>query len=205
MNNAEEIKKIFLENTKNHMIEVLQDDGVYRHLHFSHNRSSYYHFSITTFPGHLVITGDMGDYIFQRLPDMFNFFRRDELTINPGYWAEKCQCNNKWTERLKTFSPDLFKDVIQQDVEIFIEDLSKSDQKEFKTMVEEEVLPLAEDGPHTLSEIMNWQYGKEYPFADLWDYEFYEYTHHFLWCLYAIVWGIQQYDKHQSQLETRNH
>ena len=39
------------------------------------------------------VGGDIGDFVFRRLNDMFEFFRDDDagkLRINPGYWAEKC-------------------------------------------------------------------------------------------------------------------
>lgn len=36
-------------------------------------------------------------------------------------------------------------------------------------------------------------------FEDLWDYSFQQFTHHFMWCCYALAWGIQKYD--ESKLE----
>ena len=33
-----------------------------------------------------------------------------------------------------------------------------------------------------------------FTFSDSWEIKAQPYTYHFLWCLHAIVWGIQQYD-----------
>jgi hypothetical protein len=35
-------------------------------------------------------------------------------------------------------------------------------------------------------------YGFE--FSDPWEIDGEDYTYHFIWCLFAIVWAIQQYD-----------
>lgn len=49
---------------------------------------------------YLCYTGDMGTYVFQRLTDMFEFFRTDreykkrnggKLAVNLSYWGEKLQ------------------------------------------------------------------------------------------------------------------
>ena len=81
----------FLDDVKNHELTIHQNNGVYRHLTFSKIGDCHQCFNITTFPDHLVITGDMGTLVFSRLHDMFNFFRSDDLRINPDYWAEKIQ------------------------------------------------------------------------------------------------------------------
>lgn len=31
-------------------------------------------------------------------------------------------------------------------------------------------------------------------FEDLFERDFQKYTHHFLWCCYALAWGVQQHD-----------
>ena len=35
-------------------------------------------------------------------------------------------------------------------------------------------------------------------FYDFWETDLEEYTFRYLWCLYAIVWGITQYDKQKG-------
>lgn len=73
------------------MTEILSDNGANRHLRFRNPNSGLYWFELITWPGVLCIHGDGGTYVFSRLNDMFDFFREtpEQLSINPGYWAEK--------------------------------------------------------------------------------------------------------------------
>ena len=36
---------------------------------------------------------------------------------------------------------------------------------------------------------------RDWSFTDLFDHRFTSYTYHFIWCCYAIAWGIAQYDR----------
>jgi hypothetical protein len=78
----------FQETISEHQLTVIHDDGLHRHMRCARPQSSDRYFNITTWPGFLCISGDMGCYVFQRVTDMFQFFRSDDLAINPGYWAE---------------------------------------------------------------------------------------------------------------------
>jgi hypothetical protein len=83
----------FAEDVAAHALTVDRDDDLYRHLRFRRPSAGTYWFDLITWPGMLVIDGDMGTYAFARLPDMFEFFRAprgwSHDTINPHYWAEK--------------------------------------------------------------------------------------------------------------------
>lgn len=81
--------KRFADDTQHHRMTVMLDQGLYRHLRFVRPGRSEYWFTLTAYPGALVVDGDMGTWVFRRLPDMFEFFRTDSGRINPGYWAEK--------------------------------------------------------------------------------------------------------------------
>ena len=80
----------FLGDIKDHTLQILRDEGVYRHIQVKSPGSYCYAFEVITWPGWLCYTGDMGSYTFQRLNDMFEFFRRDprsddgHLFINSG-------------------------------------------------------------------------------------------------------------------------
>ncbi len=109
----------FRVDTAQHQMEVLQDNGLHRHLKFSNAGSSVYRFDIVTWPGYLTISGDMGTSVFRRMPDMLEFFRNDQrkddapdvLRINPGYWAEKCVANDG---EGKKFDENLFEQVVRE-------------------------------------------------------------------------------------------
>ena len=63
-------------NTANHTLDVLHDDGLYRHLRMSTDDSFIWSWEIITWPGRLAIRGDIGrELVFTRVPDMFDFFR----------------------------------------------------------------------------------------------------------------------------------
>ncbi|MBN7389249.1 hypothetical protein I3U52_24390 [Mycobacteroides abscessus subsp. abscessus] len=95
-------------STRNHKMTVLRDDDLYRHVRFAEPGTSIWHFDLVTWPGHLVISGDIGGYHFARLPDMFEFFRKPVGYINAHYWAEKL-CG---PIRSMSFSADVFKRLV---------------------------------------------------------------------------------------------
>lgn len=67
----------FLRDVAQHEMTILHDAGEFRHIQFKKPGSSSFSFTITTFPGYLVMTGDIGSWVFTRLRDMFEFFRSD--------------------------------------------------------------------------------------------------------------------------------
>lgn len=59
----------FLRDVAKHEMTVIHDAGEIRHLRFGRPGDSNMHFNITTVPGYLMFTGDMGAWTFSRLPD----------------------------------------------------------------------------------------------------------------------------------------
>lgn len=90
----EQAEQHFPRDIAEHKLTVKHHDGLYRHLYFGRPGTGTMSFSITTWPGHLAYTGDMGDYVFCRLDDMLQFFRTDRAP-NYGYWAEKVVAQDK--------------------------------------------------------------------------------------------------------------
>lgn len=91
-------KEQFEKDVADHIMEVIKDEGVYRHIRFRVPGTMMEHFDLITWPGELAYTGDMGTYVFARLHDMFEFFRRPErcrYSIDMHYWAEKVQAGDK--------------------------------------------------------------------------------------------------------------
>ena len=81
----------FLLDTAFHRLEIIRDDGLYRHLRMKQPGTSCYYFDIITWPGYLTVTGDMGTWTFSRIADMFDFFGPWQDGINTGYWSEKLE------------------------------------------------------------------------------------------------------------------
>jgi len=112
----------FLSDVDKHEMSVIRDDGVSRHIRFKRPGTSCYFFDLITWPGHLCISGDCGTYVFQRLEDMFEFFRTDrdygkrkgeKLYANLGYWGEKIVSESR-DGGIQEFSVELFKAVIKE-------------------------------------------------------------------------------------------
>lgn len=173
METEEEILAKFLKNTENHTLKIEMDSGVHRSLLFSKLGSSVYHYRITTWPGHLCISGDMGTFVFCRLHDMFDFFEQGTpLKINPSYWGGKLVAGTHeeycgWEECVHSL----------RESEIITEG-------EFKTL-SENYAETQFDACRVLSENIK----------DGWELGGYavQYQHRYIWCLWAIVHAIQTY------------
>lgn len=199
----------FLKDVSMHQMHILRDDGVYRHIRFKRPNSGCMHFDLVTYPGYLVYSGDMGCYVFSRLNDMFEFFRtdrvqrgNDSLKINLGYWSEKLQAvdGSRSQASATEFSFEKFSRVICDIRMDWIRHggLSKDDRRDLWEAVREQVLDKAEDGEHYAYMAANefWEKydGRTFQFQDLWECNFTEYTYRFVWCCYALAWGIRFYD-----------
>ncbi|MCG5512812.1 hypothetical protein [Ectothiorhodospira shaposhnikovii] len=199
----------FLSDVKDHEITVFQNDGPYRTVRFAIRDKSQYHFYLTTWPGHLVISGDMGTYAFRRLTDMFQFFRGKPGKINPGYWHEKLISQDVRTPA-ESFSREQFKAAVVKEwrkywrnsfrdrwanLDTFFDD-RRDDWREIRrSILENEDLESADLAFRETQEFDS--------LANLYlhGYDLNEYTYHFIWCLHAIVWGIGQYDAHMAAKE----
>lgn len=219
----------FLKEVDQHVMEVIRDDGLYRHIRFRHPGTMCMHFDLITWPGYLCYCGDMGTYVFWRLDDMFAFFRTDrepahrhnrKLGINPGYWSEKLRAvdGNRRQAGAMEFSEDKFRKVINQIRTEWVREaarsgtLAKHQRRELWEAVDDTVLAkldedcaeaaqLAARDFYWAADPIQHRYRSERPywqFEDLWDYSFQQFTRCFMWCCYAIAWGIQQYDESKT-------
>ena len=201
----------FLKDVANHTMEVKVDNGLYKHLTFSNNGSCNGRFDLVTWPGYLTICGDYGTFVFSRIQDMFDFFRtarRDEndlrRIINPGYWDEKCQARDR--SGTEEFNEEYFKARVLEYLRSFLKEnrcyTTQTERNQLWAAVHREVLN-DEGGPDGI-----WQTQAAYEFThtvnrrvveftlqDLLECRFTTYTFHYLWCCYAIAWGVWQYDK----------
>lgn len=179
----------------------------YRHLAFRQPSTANLWFDLITWPEYLTIAGDMGTWTFARIPDMFEFFRQvykggpdtADLKINADYWSEKLMNGqSSGIDAAKVWSDDLFKLRLVDRLTNYYS-LEGSDLVEVTQALQDEVLIY--DNKHELlnaaanfTHSPNGEKSKIFCFdnCDLPDGK--EYSYHFIWCLYAIVWGIKQYD-----------
>lgn len=214
----------FLKDVEKHELTIIRDEGLNRHLRFSKG-SSDMRFDLITWPGHLCFTGDMGTYVFERLADMFEFFRHDreyakkrgkQLAINASYWSEKLiavACNGGRSKGgAMEFSKERFTEVINEYRVEWMRNsrlaLTKEQRRELWEAVQDEVLNHIDDADLVQRNAyeFNWSAGRflpgtypSYQFDDLFDHRFDDYTFHFLWCCYALAWGIEKYDEAKEQ------
>jgi len=194
----------FMDDAGNHVMTIEHDNGVFRSIYYGRKDSSSYHFRLNTWPGHLCISGDMGTYVFARLPDMFEFFRNDSLEkINPDYWSGKIESIDKHS-KVQEFSGEQFRDRIKESFDNWAEeireendpDIGETEISEQWERVQTEIFSVLEySGENAAFEAaINFEEFYSLDFSEYWEVNCDEYTFHFIWCLYAIVWGIQQYD-----------
>jgi len=191
------IKEGFLNGVATHQMTVLRNDGTYRHLRFRRPESYCMGFDVLTWPGYLAVTGDMGEYVFQRIEDMFEFFRQPELRINEQYWAEKCQAADR-RGKIEEFAPDTFR----AEVLAWIAERDEEEGAELLQEVEDCVFSRLDGGEYAAyAALHDVERDRNPVFQDFGEVRCREYTFHFQWILYAIVWAIHQFDAKPAATE----
>ena len=189
-----------------HEMQVIRDDGVNRHIRFKRPGTMCMHFDLLTWPGYLCYTGDMGTYVFSRLSDMFEFFRRPDsremYRMDMCYWAEKLQASDKcdgvrkWSEA--KFRSDV-RDYFEQctgDAEEWPEERKAALWEE----IESELLFPASDGePYAWVALNNFEH-EGFRFND-WERDSSDWTHRFKWCCHALEWAIATYDASKADTQ----
>ncbi|WP_394065283.1 hypothetical protein [Alcaligenes sp. WGS1538] len=214
----------FLKDVESHVREIIMEDGLYRHIRFRRPGTMCMHFDLITWPGYLCYTVDMGTYVFWRLENMFEFFRTDreyaqrhgkQLVINKGYWAQKLQAvdGNSHRASVTEFDQDRFKEVINEYRKNWIKaakedgSLNAVERRELWEEVEDRVLRCVDDGgerAQIAAYDFSWNPGlpgsgrPRWQFDDLFEHSFAKFTGRFMWCCYALAWGIQKYDEHKE-------
>lgn len=221
---GERTKESFLKDVGSHKATIVLDNGVHRHIHCS-SGSCCYHFDIVTYPGHLVVSGDMGDFVFQRTSDMFEFFRpngnyNEKNWINISYWGEKLQASSvRGQSKFEVFDGDLILPSVIEHLEEYCEDLDREfdmylaknsnpeykDVESFTAAFKKEVKDYFDYHEDELNEQQYVSVFESFE-SDIIDNndllcEWYEWVEtekvssNYIWCCYAIVWAIKQYDE----------
>ena len=202
MSNRQMSADQFLSDVAEHKMTVRFDTGLYRNLRFRQPDNSNQWFEIATWPGSLVINGDMGTWSFSRVDDMFTFFRSDALKINAHYWQEKATSESRFGGPSSAFDADTFKTNVLSCLDGY--DLDEKQRAEIVGALDEEVFGMDEElfARQALDSFQHDDPDYEpFSFSDPWEIDGMAYTYHFLWCLYAIVWAIQQYDAMKAEVD----
>lgn len=198
---SQAIRDEFLKTVSEFEMKVELDQDHHRSILFHKPGTHNCHFRLTTWSGYLAVTGDMGDYIFSRLHDMFDFFRTDgeEIQINVGYWTEKLKSISKFgsTRNGDVFEFDALSTV--ESIMNVVDDYLEWDDYEDLPFSEEDVANYREEleSCGTEDEILNVVDSNQLKFeiTDAWEHLQTKPTYHIIWILCAINWGIKQYDK----------
>ena len=220
-------EETFLKDVAGHEMQVLMDNGVYRHLRFKKPKTGIAWFDIVTWPGYLAYTGDMGSFVFSRLNDMFEFFRtdrrEDRLGINRSYWGEKLQAVERSGHKgaYREYSEDRLKQHVEDEIKTWIEEfegpVGEADEEEcseakakfekaLREAVEEDIYyhiegESEETGQRILRDFCFEHEGRKYEFSDTWEWDCQDYTYRFTWCCYALAWSIKKYDEFKTPAE----
>ncbi|MBF6358130.1 hypothetical protein IU449_26905 [Nocardia higoensis] len=175
------------------------DQGLYRHIQFG-TRGQVGWFEIITWPHRLSITGDIGDWTFGRIEDMFEFFGHSaESSIQPDYWAEKIVAG---TAPL-VFSEEAFRRQVVTEF-WYRRDRYEGESADLFRQIREDVLECAWDEPSALRSADTFRYvshhsGRQnFTFRDSWEWNIRDHSVHYLRACQAIVWGIAQYRAHKA-------
>lgn len=173
----------FLETVSRHEMTIEFQNDVYRSILFKRPDTYSMHFRLTTWSGHLCISGDMGTFVFARVRDMFKFFRHEE--INPRYWSEKVQSISQHGG-LYTFNEERTNAWFAD----YIRDYSTEERSDYYDHI---TCESKDDLSRVLSEVCSIQ-GCQDVYSDISEHVYQDYSYQFLWCCQAIVWGIEQFD-----------
>ena len=193
----------FTADTTEHVMTVLLDQGVYRHLRFKAPDTGIGWFDVITWPGNLTIRGDMGTYTFTRLEDMFEFFGgRGPGYVNEGYWAEKLVAVDKQSPA-KEFDEDLFRQQVIEDFWQQREDYDPSEARQIWQAIRDQIFD--EYGyrytAHQCHDLLNNFVSpvSGFGYSGSWEWGgFDDYGVHFVWCLHAITHAIRLYRAAQA-------
>jgi hypothetical protein len=182
----------FARETKGFHLEILKDDGLYRHLSYCRPETVLGRFEIVTWPGYLHIDGDWDGFTFARIRDMFEFFRTQSRRINPDYWSEKVTDGR---ERTKEYCRELCERRIWEDVRhayhcrVAPHGLAKAVQENLIEGCDESL-----DAQDTAHQAVANFFHDGFEFHSSWEWSWNAYSHHFLMSCHAIAAIIAAYD-----------
>ncbi|MFT4471399.1 hypothetical protein ACMX2H_15965 [Arthrobacter sulfonylureivorans] len=185
----------FTGDTDQHGMNILLDQGVYRHVRFQkESGSSMYWFDLITTPGLLTINGDMGTYTFSREHDMFPWFNSGY--VNEGYWSQKLRASDhRPNHSIREFDDDTFRRFVIEDFWERRVDESPVFAAAVWRAIKDELIGvyvLPDDQREAIEKLDQFDCGG-WTYSEPWEHDFTKPDYTYLWNLHAILWGIQRY------------
>lgn len=195
----------FVEDVSEHQLTIMRDAGVYRHLLCRNPKfDKMYAFEIITSPNLLLFHGDCGTFVFSRLHDMFQFFRSDcvRSDLPLGYWSEKIEAAPAGID-VMMYSQRLAEDSVQAVFDTWAQSqsLQGSDLEHAQQELDDQIL-IHCDSLDALFDCIGTELECGYTF-DIVDVNYRTLHPAVIWCMYAIVWAIRQYDKAKESKEQK--
>jgi hypothetical protein len=201
------VRQRFLADVSRHEMVVLHDEGVHRQIRFRKPDGEAFCFDLITWPERLCIDSAMGAYVFAQDFDMIDFFRADPtsvrrygadgLFIDEAYWAGKLLAADP--QGVTNYDPEMFRACVRQDFENWCKAnrLGEEQRAEIWQEIENDVLASAEFDEHSAREAAsNFRLpGYSLRFEGFWERDLRTWAHNYIWCCYAIAWGVTTYDE----------
>lgn len=193
MHDPQIVQRVFESDTADHVMTVLHEDGLYRHIRFARpDGSSLYRYDLITWPGYLSIVGDVGDFTFRRLADMVEFFASGR-GINPSYWAEKATGTRA---ALYETDVDAARQQVTERYDGWVTDrgLMKADPVGATWARLVDLMEDFEGGPEAIAHALGeWGCWDGLDLRDYWDWNLDCLTWRFLYVCHAIRAGVDRY------------
>jgi hypothetical protein len=188
---SETIRRLSDDAFKLHQITELSRNGVFRSWRCGRPDRGVYAFMITTTPGCLIITGDIGDLIVERMYDMLPWCRRS--VDSTSYFASKVPS----AIPTKEFSEQKCREWIQ-------EQIAEIGGREWMNYVRDEasrhrLLEVLDDA---MGDLNSGEHGDQHMYtatSEVWQGNdppnFMDWNSNFLWCRDAIRWFVTHHDE----------
>lgn len=198
-------KESFYKYVPDYKVTIESDVGVCRTIFVGIPGRSEGHFRILTAPGVLVITGDYGTFVFNRLHDMFEFFGGADREPNTQYWREKVQAGKTQEFCEETFLASIrweftcwAESEVENEANIprVVDNLmaafkgaggDRGDRGEYGALAARHDFNAKVEFD---ADDVESRFVASSPFEGSCMAE----TFHFVWCCYAIPWAIEQYN-----------
>jgi hypothetical protein len=181
---AENAARAFAE----HVVTVEHEHGLYRHYRCAKPGTGNYAFHVVTFPGRLIVSGDIGDMAWSRCPDMIEWAAGAVESI--GYFAEKVWGSiptEEWCEdTAREVIAEEYKNALEDTQGLEADELAEATEK--ANEIKDELLRSLDEGEHSFATAYyesDW-YGGDFPNVR-------DFTAEYLWCREAVCWFLRWY------------
>lgn len=173
-----------------HTVEVMLEQGVYRHYSCGKPGTCIMSFSIFTLPGRLIVSGDIGDLCVERTYDMFAWAWTSVRDVS--YFEEKAwRCI-----KTKDFDEKAARAALKWEYDMHVDGATPAERRKHDE-ISREILRHIDDGEHALTQAYHeseWgRNGGDFPNFD-------NYTYEFLRCRYALRWFFKWCDKNRPNI-----